>query len=201
MSRRWTAEEDIVLRRHARSRAPWAACVRELPDRTLLAVYKRASLLGLTDPSQGVTTPRLHVGQVVGNFHVLEIQKRATGGWQYLVQDNRCYHKSLVQDGTPKQPFIGAKVQCGCPLKILHAGYVFWKWHKNGREVKVAEHRIIMEQMLGREMLPSENVHHKNGNKTDNTPSNLELWVSSQPSGQRVDDLLAWAHEIISRYS
>ena len=62
------------------------------------------------------------------------------------------------------------------------------------------EHRLIMEEMLGRSLFPNENVHHKNGLRRDNRPSNLELWTSSQPSGQRVTDLLAWAHEIIERY-
>ncbi|MFK5143461.1 HNH endonuclease [Klebsiella pneumoniae] len=44
-------------------------------------------------------------------------------------------------------------------------------------------------------------MHHKNGNKKDNRPENLELWSSNHPSGQRIEDLLLWAQEIIKRYS
>lgn len=81
-------------------------------------------------------------------------------------------------------------------------GYVYWNWGlPNGRYVNVMEHRIIMERELGRELLPHENVHHINGVRDDNRPENLELWSTSQPSGQRVVDKVAWAEELLRLYA
>jgi hypothetical protein len=79
--------------------------------------------------------------------------------------------------------------------------YYYMPLHPNADKAgKLMEHRYVMSEHLGRPLLANENVHHKNGNKLDNRLENLELWVKSQPAGQRPEDLVAWATEILELY-
>ena len=62
-------------------------------------------------------------------------------------------------------------------------------------------HILVMERMLGRPLFPDETVHHLNGVRDDHRSENLELGVRPQPPGIRAIDAIAWAIQILERYS
>ncbi len=59
-------------------------------------------------------------------------------------------------------------------MAIIKNGYNLI--YKNGKHIY--EHRWKMEQKIGRKLLKTEHVHHKNGNCADNRLKNLLHWTN-----------------------
>jgi hypothetical protein len=63
-------------------------------------------------------------------------------------------------------------------------------WHgeikSNGQRkaFEIAEHRLVVEQHIGRSLEPWESVHHRNGVRDDNRFENLEIVVRWHPPGR-----------------
>jgi HNH endonuclease len=86
----------------------------------------------------------------------------------------------------------------------LNRGYVliYDPTHPNAHKTGyVAEHTKVMAAMLGRPLERFEEVHHKNGIRSDNRPENLELSARGmQPPGSRVSDLIDAAVRVLKLY-
>lgn len=65
---------------------------------------------------------------------------------------------------------------------------------------ELLEHRYVMEQHIGRKLHKEETVHHKNGDRHDNSLSNLELFSSRHGPGQRVVDKVQFAIDMLRLY-
>jgi hypothetical protein len=77
------------------------------------------------------------------------------------------------------------KMRSETAVGVIKDGYVIV-----GRK---RQHRLVMERMLGRALRQGETVHHKNGDRTDNRPENLELWFGHHGSGQRSHERDIWS--------
>lgn len=84
-------------------------------------------------------------------------------------------HRSSIDEGfrkrgVPDGVHVGYITTWNGYIKIRRPGH-----HRADSKGYVAEHTLVMECELGRELLENEIVHHKDGNRNNNLITNLEV--------------------------
>lgn len=97
-----------------------------------------------------------------------------------------CSLKCRDEDWKNNSPIGGKKHWNwnGGRKKLSDYIYIQCKRHPNAIAYGyMAEHRLVMEKKIGRYLTANEEVHHKNGIKTDNRIENLEIVVKEKHFG------------------
>jgi hypothetical protein len=144
-----------------------------------------------------------HIGNVYGKLTVISFSHRV----KYKSKSTKKFWVCKCECG--KEKFVatseltsGRTKSCGCSRnkggKIDNNGYrnIYVREQKK----YVQEHRHVYETHYGIKLKPHQNIHHINGDRKDNRIENLELWDTSQPSGQRIEDKILYYHSLIDEY-
>lgn len=115
-----------------------------------------------------------HYAQLVRNGRVAQIRKGKAEDHQCIFPDCERSQRGRGYCKTHYENLLaGKKLK---PIRQMGGGWTQngYRMHKIGGRT-IFDHRMVMEKALGRQLLPSETVHHINGNRSDNRLENLQL--------------------------
>jgi len=129
-----------------------------------------------------------------------ENPKRRKPGGRLYEQQKYCNHDCKVMSQSTKALERFERGEYGKHKK--RNGYMWITIPVLGRTGRkhIMEHRYVMSKFLARDLLSEETVHHRDGNRSNNDLSNLELFNSNHGPGQRVVDKIAFIIEMAKTY-
>lgn len=105
------------------------------------------------------------------------------GNGRYCSRSCSAIHREMLNRTIPERSRRGERShKWGGGIRVNSNGYIcrYMPGHHLASGNYVLEHRYIAELMLGRPLKPEEVVHHKDGNRQNNVPSNLEVTTRAE---------------------
>lgn len=158
----WNEFEDQVLRDNFQTLTS-KELARLLTNRTLEGIRSRLGTLGL------IRTMRFNVKCDYCKT-IVSKSRRELEKYDKHFCSNDCKHRYFTERNNPMWNG-GTSVQ---------KGYVMKRKSVSDKTRYTREHRIVAARMLGRNLKTNEVVHHKDGNRANNDPSNLEVMTRSE---------------------
>lgn len=118
----------------------------------------------------------------------------------FMAPKNKADSRGMQINKKAKYCSVTCRIRAQSKDVVLDSrGYVLVAPPGGGKK-NLFEHRVVMESVIGRPLRKEETVHHKDGNRTNNDPSNLELWSSRHGKGQRVEDKIEFCKSFLIDY-
>jgi hypothetical protein len=80
---------------------------------------------------------------------------------------------------------------------VNECGYIEGRVWRDGVQVRVKYHRVVMERHIGRPLHPDEDVHHIDGDKQNNGIENLQLLPHQEHT--RITNIERWSRAAIAK--
>jgi hypothetical protein len=154
----WTPDEDAYLRR---SKQPLKAVAEHL-GRSIHSVQQRRVKLGLTKSARPWTSEEDHNLKNAGNLQNAIAALPGRSRVAIVRRSQRLGYRFQPPDGPLRRVSSKGYVQV----------FIRGRWR--------SEHRVVAVRMLGRNLLPNEHVHHIDGVKDNNDPSNLYVCTNRE---------------------
>jgi hypothetical protein len=185
-----TGKERSVLRKYFELKCDTCGKIYELPESALSKLRSdgKSFCSRACNDSSKKHHPSKEMTQICLGCGVSFTYKLYAGDHLKKYCDRKCYRRYLSKNPPTARKQVFGKFTNGGGYVCVYVppntpGALRYAKCKHSKKTYMLEHRLVMQQILGRPLKKTETIHHKNGNREDNRPENLELRYGNHGKG------------------